>query len=69
MRCSISTLPGVNTRFNAMMDDLIANGATHGIMRRRQRQVHAVFHACSDASMADLQQELLTVLNDIIGSM
>ncbi|MCB1818935.1 MAG: GGDEF domain-containing protein [Gammaproteobacteria bacterium] len=58
---------GVNTRFNAMMDDLIANGAAWD-HEAAAALFMRFFTPCSDASMADLQQELLTVLNDIIGS-
>lgn len=57
---------GANARFNGMLDRMIGAGrwdhetATKLFMR--------FFTPCSDASMADLQQELLTVLNDVVGS-
>ena len=57
---------GTNSRFNAMLDRMIGGaGWDH---ETASKLFMRFFTPCSDASMADLQQELLTVLNDIVGS-
>ena len=57
---------GTNTRFNAMLDRMIgSSGWDH---ETAAKLFMRFFTPCSDVSMADLQQELLTVLNDIVGS-